>query len=71
LADRAPARPAPEDRLAELVSPTLEAMGYELVRVATTGGARPKVQIMAERSDGLAMAIEDCTAISRAPGSSR
>jgi ribosome maturation factor RimP len=59
---------APESRLAELVSPTLEAMGYELVRVATTGGARPTVQIMAERSDRQAMAIEDCEAISRALG---
>ncbi|HUA78512.1 MAG TPA: ribosome maturation factor RimP [Acetobacteraceae bacterium] len=58
----------PEDRLAELVSPTLEAMGYELVRVVTTGGTRPTVQIMAERADGQAMAIEDCEAISRALG---
>ena len=68
LADRAPASPAPDNRLAELVAPTLEAMGYELVRVVTTGGARPTVQVMAERSDGQAMAIEDCTSISRALG---
>jgi len=43
-------------------------MGYELVRVAITGGARPRVQIMAERNDGAAMAIEDCEAISHALG---
>ncbi len=68
LVDRAPVSSAPDARLAELVSPTLAAMGYELVRVATTGGTRPTVQVMAERSDGQAMAIEDCTAISRALG---
>jgi ribosome maturation factor RimP len=68
LADRTPEEAAPDSRLAELVSPTLEAMGYELVRVITTGGARPTVQIMAERSDGQAMAIEDCASISRALG---
>lgn len=62
------ATPALEGRLAELVSPTLEAMGYELVRVAMTGGARPTVQVMAERSDGRAMGVEDCAAISRALG---
>ncbi|HUC16746.1 MAG TPA: ribosome maturation factor RimP [Acetobacteraceae bacterium] len=68
MADRVPATPESESRLAELVSPTLEAMGYELVRVAITGGARPTVQIMAERKDGEAMAIEDCEAISHALG---
>lgn len=57
-----------EGRLALIVSPTLEAMGYELVRVATTGGARPTVQVMAERSDGRAMGVEDCAALSRALG---
>ncbi len=62
------ATPALEGRLAELVSPTLEAMGYELVRVATTGGTRPTVQVMAERNDGRAMGVEDCAAISRALG---
>ncbi len=41
-------------------------MGYELVRVALTGGPPAGVQIMAERTDGATMAVEDCEAISRA-----
>jgi ribosome maturation factor RimP len=68
MATPALATPALEGRLAELASPTLEAMGYDLVRVAMTGGARPTVQVMAERSDGRAMGVEDCAAISRAVG---
>jgi ribosome maturation factor RimP len=68
LVESTPPDPALEGRLVELVSPTLEAMGYELVRVALTGGQRPTVQIMAERPDGSTMRIEDCTAISRAVG---
>ena len=43
-------------------------LGYELVRVAVIGRDRPTVQIMAERADGAAMAVEDCEAISRAVG---
>jgi ribosome maturation factor RimP len=52
--------------IARLVEPTLMAMGYQLVRVQFGGSAgRPTLQIMAERSDGQAMAVEDCAEISR------
>ncbi|HET9018963.1 MAG TPA: ribosome maturation factor RimP [Acetobacteraceae bacterium] len=54
-----------EARLAEIVTPALEGLGYELVRVAITGRDRPTVQIMADRADGAAMTVEDCEAISR------
>jgi len=57
------------DKTAEitrLIEPTLTAMGYELVRVQFGGGQhRPTLQIMAERSDRQAMAVEDCAEISR------
>ena len=43
-------------------------MGYELVRVAVAGRDRPTVQVMADRADGAAMAVEDCETISRALG---
>ena len=43
-------------------------MGYELVRVQVSGQARPVVQIMADRADGLAFTVEDCTGISHAAG---
>ena len=52
-------------RLETLVSPTLESMGYDLVRVMLQGKTRPTLQIMAERKDGKVMTVEDCAAISR------
>lgn len=53
-------------RVAGLIAPTLEALGYDLVRVQFIPGGRATVQIMAERLDGKPMQIEDCTEISRA-----
>ncbi|SOD92035.1 ribosome maturation factor RimP [Caenispirillum bisanense] len=52
-------------RIADLIEPTLDDMGYELVRVQLFGGQRQTLQIMAERKDG-GMGIEDCSAISHA-----
>lgn len=54
-----------EARLADIVSPTLENMGYELVRVSVLGRDRPTVQVMADRSDGSQITVADCEAISR------
>lgn len=53
-------------RLEALITPSLEAMGYELVRVQMQGNQRPTLQVMADRVDGAAMGIDDCTEISRA-----
>jgi len=53
--------------IAQLVEPTLQGMGYELVRVQFGGGnRRPTLQIMAERADRGAMTVDDCADISRA-----
>ena len=57
-----------EARLAAMVSPTLEGMGYELVRVAVLGRDRPTVQVMADRADGSQITVADCEAISHALG---
>jgi ribosome maturation factor RimP len=54
------------ERITGIIAPSVEAMGYELVRVALTGNARPTLQIMAERVDGAAMTVDDCAEISRA-----
>ncbi len=54
-----------EARIAALVEPTLEAMGFRLIRVRVTGAGRPVLQIMAERNDGR-MNVDDCTEVSRA-----
>ena len=57
-----------ESRLATIIAPTLEAMGYELVRVAVLGRERPTVQVMADRADGSQINVADCEAISHALG---
>lgn len=57
---------APVDRrIAELIRPTVEGMGFELVRVRQMGGKRITLQIMAERPDGR-MEVDDCADLSRA-----
>ena len=57
-----------ESRLAAIVAPTLESMGFELVRVVVLGRDRPTVQVMADRADGAQIAVHDCEAISHALG---
>ena len=52
-------------RIAAIVEPVIEQMGYHLVRVRITGNNGTTVQIMAERHDGT-MTVDDCEAISRA-----
>ena len=52
-------------RVAEIVAPTLDAMGYGLVRVQLDGSRNATLQIMADRRDGAAMTVDDCAAISR------
>lgn len=55
-----------QERLEGLIAPTLESMGYDLVRVQMSGKQRPTLQVMAERKDGVAMTVDDCADISRA-----
>lgn len=57
-----------EARIGATITPALEDMGFELVRVAVIGRDRPTVQVMADRADGEQIAIGDCEAISRALG---
>lgn len=53
------------ERLTALVEPSLDAMGYSLVRLHLSSSRRPTLQVMAERRDGAPMSVEDCTNISR------
>lgn len=57
-----------EARIADAIAPTIEHMGYELVRVQVSGKERPVVQIMADRADEAPFTVEDCEAISHAVG---
>ena len=52
--------------VARLIEPSLDSMGYDLVRVQISGGASDRcLQIMAERKDRAEMNVEDCASISR------
>ena len=51
-------------RIAELIAPALESMGFVLVRVRLTGSQRAVLQVMAERPDGQ-MNVDDCAEVSR------
>lgn len=56
---------APVDRrIAAIVQPVVEGLGFELVRVRLMAGRRTTLQIMAERPNGR-MEIEDCAVLSR------
>lgn len=52
-------------RVARIVAPVLEAMGFRLVRVKISGLNGCTVQIMTEREDGT-MTVEDCEEVSKA-----
>lgn len=52
-------------RLAEIITPVIEDMGFELVRVRYMGGKTATVQIMAEKPDG-GIEVDDCAEISTA-----
>ena len=51
-------------RMAKVVEPSIEHLGYRLVRVKISAQNGCTVQIMAERPDGT-MTVEDCETISR------
>ena len=51
-------------RVARVVEPTIEGIGFRLVRVKVSAQNGCTVQIMAERPDG-SMSVDDCEAVSR------
>jgi ribosome maturation factor RimP len=64
LSENRPKHTGLEGKIAELIMPRLEAMGYELVRVQVIGNDSPTVQIMADRADEAAFTLDDCEAVS-------
>lgn len=52
-------------KIEEIIAPSLDAMGYRVVRVLMMGGRRATLQVMAERRDGAPMSVEDCAEVSR------
>ncbi|QBX33658.1 ribosome maturation factor RimP [Paracoccus liaowanqingii] len=59
------AKTAIDRRLAEIIIPVIEDLGYELVRVRLQGGKTATLQIMADRPEG-GINVDDCAQISTA-----
>ena len=57
------AKSAMDRRLAEIVTPVIEGMGFELVRIRLMGGNTRTLQIMAEKPEG-GIEVDDCGEIS-------
>ncbi|HEX6144085.1 MAG TPA: ribosome maturation factor RimP [Geminicoccaceae bacterium] len=55
----------PTERIIEIIEPSLNDMGFDLVRVLVQGQRRPTLQVMAERRDRAQMTVDDCAEISR------
>lgn len=59
------AKTAMDRRLAEIVQPVIEGLGFELVRIRLMGGATRILQIMADKPEG-GIEVDDCGDISTA-----
>ena len=59
------AKAAMDVRLAEIITPVIEDMGFELVRVRLMGGETKTLQIMADKPQG-GIEVDDCGEISTA-----
>lgn len=59
------AKAAIDRRIAGIIAPVVEGMGFELVRVRLMGGKTKTLQIMAERPEG-GIEVDDCARISTA-----
>lgn len=54
------------ERIESQIRPTVEDMGFRLVRLQISGGQAMKLQIMAERPENGSITVEECADISRA-----
>jgi len=59
------AKTAIDRRLADIVGPVIEGLGFELVRIRLMGGATRTLQIMADRPEG-GIGVDECGDISTA-----
>lgn len=53
--------------LADIIEPVVDELGYETVRIMTSGETNPTLQIMIEHKDyNRELTVDDCAAVSRA-----
>jgi ribosome maturation factor RimP len=50
--------------IAQMIEPSMTAMGYRVVRIVVTSGRRATLQIMVERIDDTPLTVDDCALIS-------
>lgn len=56
-----------EHYLAHIINPVVEKLGFETVRILTTNGQNPVLQVMIEHKDyDKELTVDDCAAVSRA-----
>ncbi len=55
-----------EQRIYDIITPTLLERGFRVVRVQVQGGGRKTLQIMIERLDDINIIVDDCANVSRA-----
>ena len=54
-----------EFKIKELISPVIESLGYEVVRVQIYDEGTKTLQIMVDRLDGVNLNVDDCSTISK------
>lgn len=54
------------ERIEQLIGPTVEDLGFDIVRIRLSGKENMILQVMAERRDGEPMVVDHCATISRA-----
>ena len=53
------AKTSMDQRIADIISPVIESLGFELVRLRLMGGNNPILQIMADKPEG-GIEVDDC-----------
>lgn len=59
------AKTSMDRRMAEIITPSIEALGFEVVRIRVMGGKTNTLQVMAERPEG-GIEVDECGQISNA-----
>lgn len=59
------AKTAMDRKIAEIITPTVEDMGFEIVRIRYMSGKTPTLQVMVQRPDG-GIEVDECGEISTA-----
>ena len=52
--------------LEDMLTPVINQLGFDVVRILTIGQKNPTLQIMIERKDGKDIVVDDCATVSRA-----